>query len=81
MSCPGAPRSDAVAYNLPIDGYQRLTVDEVVRKARMLDPGDLKRIRAFEAKHSNRKTLLTRIDELMHPTAGAKRGSSRPGIP
>jgi hypothetical protein len=78
-SSPRQPRAtrDSAAYNLPIDGYQRLTVDEITRKARSLSPGDLKRIRAFEEKHRNRKTLLTHLEEMMHPARSEKKSPSR----
>ena len=47
--------------NLPIDNYDHLTVKEVTNKLGSLSPGEITRIKTYEQKHKNRKTLLEQI--------------------
>jgi hypothetical protein len=47
---------------LPIDDYDRLTVDEVRRRLRTLGPAEIRRVRSYERRHKNRSTLLEALD-------------------
>jgi hypothetical protein len=47
---------------LPIPEYQRLTVAQARRRLESLSKRDLRRIRSYEEKHKNRRTLLQAID-------------------
>jgi hypothetical protein len=49
--------------DLPIDGYQQLTVPQVEHELDRLDRRELKSIRKYETEHKNRKTLLEALDE------------------
>lgn len=51
--------------NLPIKDYQHLTVGEVKKKISNVSGAQLKKIRDYESKHKNRKTLLEAIDKKM----------------
>jgi hypothetical protein len=62
---PAARDEDTAEVDLPIARYSDLTVKEVGEKAAALAPDDLRRVRAFEARHRNRKTLLARLDRLI----------------
>jgi hypothetical protein len=59
---------------LPIEGYRKLTVAEILRRAQSFSPDELRQLREFEAKHRHRKTLLVRLDRMMN--ASADRGDS-----
>jgi hypothetical protein len=48
--------------NLPIPDYQGKTVPEIARRLDDLSADQVKRIRAYEKRHKNRKTLLERIE-------------------
>jgi hypothetical protein len=48
--------------NLPVDDYDKLSVDEVVARLDDLSPGDLRKIREYEAGHKNRSTLMEQIE-------------------
>ena len=48
--------------NLPLEGYNDLTVEEAKKKIGRLSEGELKKIRSFEKKHKNRKTLVEQLD-------------------
>lgn len=48
--------------NLPIENYDHLTVDEVTAKLDDLSRDEVKKIKAYEQKHKDRKTLLEQLD-------------------
>ena len=47
---------------LPIPGYTRLTSAQVVEKLDGLSVEELKKIRAYEMEHKNRKALLAQLE-------------------
>lgn len=47
--------------DLPIRGYQRLTVPEVIRQTQKLDLAQLKEILKYERAHRKRKTLIAEL--------------------
>jgi hypothetical protein len=61
---PGG-RTTAVEANPPIANFNRLTVDQVIRRLRRRGLEELLRAREYERVHKNRKTLLRAIDELL----------------
>jgi hypothetical protein len=58
---------------LPIDGYQHLTVPQIVAKLDTLSPGEVRAVREYEAAHRKRKTLLTQLDRHLK---GARRSAA-----
>jgi hypothetical protein len=50
--------------DLPIPGYDSLTVQVINQRLRGLSPGDLSKIDAYEARTKNRKTVRDRISAL-----------------
>jgi hypothetical protein len=52
--------------NLPIDGYQHLTSDEVGRKLSGCSHAQLEQIKHYEGGHKDRKTVLRQIDRQLH---------------
>lgn len=49
--------------NLPIDNYQKLTISEIDKKLDGLSASQLRKIRAYEADHKNRKSMLAKLDQ------------------
>ena len=49
--------------DLPIDGYQHLTVARILARLDGLSAGQRKRLRAYEAAHKKRKRLLQVLGE------------------
>ncbi len=47
---------------VPIAGYDELSVEEVKDQLEGLSEDELKKVRSYEKKHKNRKTLLERLD-------------------
>jgi hypothetical protein len=60
---PRLPR--AVADHLPIDEYESLAASQVVDRLSTLTDDELAAVRAFEATHRGRRTILGRIDQLL----------------
>jgi hypothetical protein len=54
----GAPAEQG----LPIAGYDDLSAAQVQERLDGLTPAELRRLRDYEARHANRKTVLDRID-------------------
>ena len=50
------------AKDVPINGYDELSVGEVEKKIKGLSKDDIKAVRSYEKNNKNRKTLLERID-------------------
>jgi hypothetical protein len=48
--------------SLPIAGYDDLSAAQVQDKLDGLSPAELRKLRDYEARHANRKTVLDRID-------------------
>ena len=47
---------------VPIAGYDELTIEEVKGELEGLSKDELKKVRSYEKKHKNRKTLLEQLD-------------------
>lgn len=50
--------------NLPLKDYQKMTIAQVAAKLGELSPAEVRKIRAHEVAHKNRKGLLAIIDRL-----------------
>ena len=48
--------------NLPIDGYDELSAAKVQEQLEGLTPAELRKLRDYEQRHANRKTVLDRIE-------------------
>jgi hypothetical protein len=55
------PVSKAAA-NLPIEGYDNLTVPQIVAHLVSLSPAELRQLRTYEKRHKNRAGVLSRIE-------------------
>ena|SRR5690606_23879118 len=44
--------------NLPLAGYEHMTIPQVTRKLNGLSAADLRKLRQYESRHKNRKGLL-----------------------
>lgn len=58
-----ARRSVGVGGSFPIMGYEKLTVPQIRQRLGKLDRSELRRVRDYERRHANRKTLLTAIEK------------------
>ncbi len=52
--------------NLPLKDYQMLTIPQIVRQLDSLSTADIKKIRAYEMAHKNRKGLLQKLDRRLN---------------
>ena len=57
-----AKRARKNAKDVPINGYDELSVGEVEKKLKGLSKDDVKTVRSYEKNNKNRKSLLQRID-------------------
>jgi hypothetical protein len=55
----GAPPS------LAIPGYDSLSASQVVQRLEGLSPAELEEVRAHEAAHRQRRTILHRVEQLL----------------
>jgi hypothetical protein len=55
-------RKEAAPGSEPIEGYDGMNVEEVKEELDTLSEGDLKKARAYEEGHKNRKTLLEQLE-------------------
>jgi len=53
----------------PIEGYDELNARDVIAKVEKLNAAELTAVRAYEAAHKNRKTVLRAIDEQLSAVA------------
>jgi hypothetical protein len=59
-----AKRKAVVASGLAIPGYDTLSASQVVPRLDALRPAELEAVRAYEAAHRGRRTILNRIAQL-----------------
>jgi hypothetical protein len=50
------------ATGLPIEGYDNLTVPQIVARLVSLNPAELRQVRTYEKRHKNRAGVLSRIE-------------------
>src|SRR3954454_2752934 len=73
-----ARRAAGLADPFPIEGYDDLTAAEVIERLRDLDVGAIRRVRDYERRNANRKTVLGAADsELGQPATGGAAPRSR----
>lgn len=61
---PPGPRSGPGAAELAIPDYDSLSASQVLPRLVGLDAGELEAVRAYEAAHRGRRTVLGRIEQL-----------------
>ena len=57
-----ARRTAGVGPNFPITAYDDLTADQVVSRLSDLTPAELRKVRDYERRNANRKTVLNSIE-------------------
>lgn len=60
-----ARRSVGVGSSFPISGYDELTTSHVAARLDSLSPAELRRVRDYEARHANRKSVLDAIEKAL----------------
>jgi len=66
-SADRARRSVGVGQTFPILGYDDLTAAQVQVRLEGLAPAELRRVREYERRHANRKSVLEAIDKSLAP--------------
>jgi len=61
----GVRRMDSVPPVPPFDGYDGLTVRQVLARLDALTPGELRALEDYEHRHANRKTILDAIERAL----------------
>jgi polyhydroxyalkanoate synthesis regulator phasin len=56
-----ARHSVGVGSSLPISGYDELTASQVTKNLGELSPAELRRVRDYEQRHANRKSVLEAV--------------------
>ncbi len=60
-----ARRSVGVGSAFPISGYDELTASQVTARLDALSPAELRRLRDYESRHANRKSVLDAIENTL----------------
>jgi hypothetical protein len=60
-----ARRTVGGGSSLPISGYDDLTASQVTKRVSGLRPAELRRLRDYETRHANRKSVLEAIDRAL----------------
>jgi hypothetical protein len=60
-----ARRKVGVGPSFPILGYDELTVAQIRQRLAKLGRPELRKVRDYERRHANRKTLLTQVEKLL----------------
>jgi polyhydroxyalkanoate synthesis regulator phasin len=60
-----ARRTVAGGGTLAIENYDELTASQVTKQLGGLGPADLRRVRDYEARHANRKSVLEAVDRAL----------------
>ena len=68
----GAQREPTSPSSLAIPGYDSLSASQVVQRLEGLSPPELEEVRAHEAAHRQRRTILHRVEQLLAGGDGAR---------
>jgi hypothetical protein len=60
-----ADRRVASEREVPVPGFNEITVEQAEKRLRRLSPEKLRRVRAYELASQNRKSVLAAIDRLL----------------
>jgi polyhydroxyalkanoate synthesis regulator phasin len=60
-----ARRTVGVGSSFPISGYEDLTAAQVTAQLDQLKPAELRRVRDYERRHANRKSVLDAIEKAL----------------
>lgn len=58
-------KTDGVEQCPPIDGYDRLSVEEISPRLEQLDARGIEELKAYERRHKNRGMLVERLDRAL----------------
>jgi hypothetical protein len=64
--------------DLPIDGYNRLTVRQIIARLNGMTEADVRRVRTHELAHRRRKTLLVYLERRLQRDDAGRRPDERP---
>jgi hypothetical protein len=72
----GLTVGDTPGRGLPIDGYERLTVRQVLAHLNAMPTAEIRQIRDYEQSHRRRKTLLVHLERRLQRDSGARHPTS-----
>lgn len=52
--------------NLPIEGYETMTVAQIISHLAELSMAQLRKLKAYESRHKNRKGMITQFERRLH---------------
>jgi hypothetical protein len=58
-----ARRAAGLGPSFPVIGYDELTVAQVQERLSGLSPAELRKVRDYERRHANRKTVLSAVED------------------
>ena len=61
----GRARTDGVEQSPPIDGYDRLSVEEISPRLEHLDARGIEELKVYEKRHKNRGMLVEKLDRAL----------------
>jgi polyhydroxyalkanoate synthesis regulator phasin len=64
-SADRARRTVGVGPSFPIAGYDELTAGQVQERLKGLTPGELRKVREYERRHANRKSVLAAVERAL----------------
>jgi polyhydroxyalkanoate synthesis regulator phasin len=64
-SAERARRSVGAGSALPVAGYDELTAGQVQSRIKGLTPAELRKVRVYEQRHANRKSVLAAVDKAL----------------
>lgn len=51
--------------NLPIQGYQEMTISQVSKQLDGMKASDIRKLRTYESRHKNRKGMMQKFDKML----------------
>jgi hypothetical protein len=63
----GRRTDEPAADAFPIADYDELTAAQVIERLKDLEPDDLRRVRDYERRNANRKTVLSALEQRLRP--------------
>lgn len=52
---------------LPIEGYETMTMAQIMSHLAKLSMAQLRKLKTFESRHKNRKGMMTQFERRLHP--------------
>jgi len=60
-----AKEGKAEDRGLPLDGYEHLTIPQILARLNDLSRTEIRKIRSYESRHKKRKGLMSKLDRML----------------